>query len=536
VWLLAASRERLGVAGEQLIPLEPLAVPEPGSTEVETAPAVQLFVDRARAVRPAFALTPGNADAVAEVCRRLDGLPLAIELAAARAGAIEPTDLAARLDERFHLLESERRVGPPHHRTLRAVVDWSYGMLGEVEQRVFERASVFAGGFTLATAEAVAAGGGVARERIAALVAGLVDKSMIAAPRAAPTPRYTMLETLCAYGWQRLVERGEADAVTRRFAETMAALAEESAAALPTSEEQEAVERLDLELDNLRAVHRWAVQAGEPDLVLRLVASLFRYGYWRLRREVLQWAEAAATDASAPAHPARPRACAAAVRAQQGGDAQTLVLNLAGQALARAYGGDTTTGAQLSTAAREHAERSDNPTAHAWAAYAWAEVLGADEPDRALAPVEQARATAASVGNEFVAGIAEVTAASLRSRLGNPDDALQGFGDLITRWRDSANWTQQWTTLRNLVELLARLEVDEAAATLYGATTAAREGPRNYGAHAARLRTAIHAARQRLGTDRYAAAIEHGRGLTGDEAVPLAIETIQRLLTERAPS
>jgi hypothetical protein len=187
----------------------------------------------------------------------------------------------------------------------------------------------------------------------------------------------------------------------------MAALAEESAAALPTSEEQEAVERLDLELDNLRAVHRWAVQTGEPDLVLRLVASLFRYGYWRLRREVLQWAEAAATDASAPAHPARPRACAAAVRAQQGGDAQTLVLNLAGQALARAYGGDTTTGAQLSTAAREHAERSDNPTAHAWAAYAWAEVLGADEPDRALAPVEQARATAASVGNEFVAGIAE---------------------------------------------------------------------------------------------------------------------------------
>lgn len=589
VRLLATSRERLGVPGEHLVPLDPLTVPSEDAPRVADAPAVQLFVDRARAVRPTFDLSDANAGAVAEVCRRLDGLPLAVELAAARAGALEPGDLASRLDERFALLEGGWRAGEPRHRTLRAVVDWSYHLLDETERRVFERVSAFAGGFTLSLAERVAAGGGVAGERVAALIAGLVDKSMVVAAHTASTPRYTLLETLREYGHERLTERGEAEQVARAHAAAMVDLAEQAAVALSTRDEGEWIARLDAELDNFRAAHRWALAAGDADLALRLTAALHRYGYWRLRRELFEWAEAAVSTPAAAGHPALPRACAAAgvaawMRgdldaaaahartglaaaagadpageallwevagdvatfqgrvddavanfaqatrlAEQAGDTQTAAFNLAGQALARAYGGDTRAAVMLATAAHDRAARSGNPTALAWGLYARGEALGADEPQRALALLDDARQLAESVGNEFVIGVAEVGAASLRSRLGDPAEALGGFAALLQRWRQSNNWTQQWTTLRNLVELLVRLGADEPAVMLHAAATTADAGAHSYGAEAARLDQAAATAHQRLGPSGYRAAVARGRQLAADDAVHLAAETIERL-------
>lgn len=592
VEVLATSRERLGVHGEHVVPLGPLPVPAAGDPDVADAPAVRLFVDRARAVRPAFRLSDDNAEAVAEVCRRLDGLPLAIELAAARTGALEPGDLATRLDERFALLESGWRAGEPRHRTLRAVVDWSYQLLDETERRVFERVSAFAGGFTLSLAEQVVAGDGVPGPSVAALIAGLVDKSMVVASHATPSPRYTLLETLRDYGRECLAHRDEAEQVARAHAVAVVDLAERAAVGLTTRAEGEWIARLDEELDNFRAAHRWATAAGDADLTLRLTAALHRYGYWRLRREVFDWAEAAVGAPWAVGHPALPRARvaagvaawmrgdldAAAAHARQGlttaagddpgtqallwevagdvatfqgrvddavanfteasrlaeaaGDTQTAVINIVSQALARAYGGDTRQGLALATVAHERAARSRNPTSLAWGLYTRGEVLGLDDPERALPLLDDARELAESVGNEFVVGITDVSAASLRSRLGDPAEALRGFAALIDRWRQGNNWTQQWTTLRNLVELLVRLGADEPAAVLHAAATAPEAGGRSYGAEAARLHAAAATAYERLGPQRYESASERGRRLGAHDVLRVATETIDGLRAE----
>ncbi len=598
VVLLATSRERLGVDGEQVLPLAPLPVEAVTAGAVADAdpgdaPAVRLFADRARAVSPTFELSADNADAVVEVCRRLDGLPLAIELAAARANALEPADLAARLDERFTLMEVGRRAGEPRHRTLRATVDWSYQLLDETERRVFSHLSVFAGGFTLPLAEQVTAGTGAPQERTAAVVAGLVDKSMLVPVRDRQPPRYTMLETLRAYGWEQLVERGEAAAAARAHAGAMVAFAEQAASKLRTSAEADWVVQLDTEVDNLRAAHRWALRTGDGDLVLRTSRALHRYGGFRPHREVLEWAEAAVALPGLTGHPALPGALAAAgvaawMRgdldtaeayaqrgldtaggdepaaravlyeviadvaafkghmdeaadrfaeatrlAEQAGDAHTAVFTLGSQALVRAYSGHTRQAAALAAACRDRAHRLRNPSGLAWARYVCGEVVGGDDPPRALALLAEARQIADSVRNGFVAGVAEVSAATVRSRLGDPAEALPEFAALIDRWRRSNNWTQQWVTLRNLVESLVRLGEDEVATVLHAAATTAGADPPSYGAEAARLRAAAESARDRLDPQSYRAAAERGRQLAPDEILSLATDTIERLLAER---
>lgn len=292
VRLLATSRERLGVDDEHVRTLAPLPVPSE-ETPPADAPAVQLFVDRARAAQPGFQLSDDNADAVAEVCRRLDGLPLAIELAAARTGALRPADLAARLDERFTLLEGSRRAGDPRHRTLHQVVDWSYRLLDETQQRVFGRLAVVPGGFTLDLAERVCAS--------SLVVAGGGDLS-----------RYAQMETLRAYGRERLRERGETEQFAHTHAVAMLDLAEYAARMLATSSEGRWIARLDAELVNLRAAHSWARDAGDTRLALRLSAALHRYGSWRLRPEILGWSEAAVAMATADEQAPLAAACAAA--------------------------------------------------------------------------------------------------------------------------------------------------------------------------------------------------------------------------------
>lgn len=594
VLLLATGRERIGVDGERVFPIAPLAVPPPGAADASGAPAVRLFVDRARAVRPEFDLSDDNADAVSEVCRRLDGLPLAIELAAARANALDPSDLAARLDERFVLMEAGRRAGEPRHRTLRAVVDWSYQLLDDAERHTFARASAFVGGFTLPLAEQVVADRRIPRGRVAALISSLVDKSMIAVVPGSRPLRYTLLETLRAYGQERLVERCEAEAVGRAHARAMVDLAERAADGLRTADEADWVARLDAEVDNLRAAHRWALQADEADLALRLSAALNRYGYWRLHREVLEWAEAAVDIAAAEGKPAFPGALAAAgvaawMRgdldaaegyaqrglaaadaaddpvasallhevagdvatfrghmdaaapwfsaavglAEQAGDEQTAVFDIGSEALVRAYGGKKQAAAALATAAHDQASRTANPSALAWTAYVRGEVVGTDDAPHALGLLEDARRIAESVRNEFIVGVVDVAAASVRSRLGDPGDALHNFLALIERWRRSNNWTQQWVTLRNLAESMVRMGEDEAATVLQAAAAAAGASAPGHGAEAARLREAAATAHRRLGPEAYRAADERGRRLAAGDVLQLAVDTIERQLAER---
>jgi predicted ATPase len=278
---------------------------------VRNNPAVALFVDRACAVRPHFRLDALSAPAVAGICRSLNGLPLAIELAAARMGALTARDLADRLGERFTVLTSERRSQVKRLRTLQAVVDWSYGLLNEAEQRLFERLSVFAGGWTMPEATSVCAGGAVPRHRIVQLMASLVDKSMVVGPTPDSPGRYRLLETLRQYGAERLEARGEVEATRRAHAQAFRALVEDGCRGLQATEEGAWVARLSAEVDNLRAAHAWCRQTGDVDLALRLSAALHWFAYWQVNDEIFSWAESTVELPSA--------ACPAAARIRLGG-------------------------------------------------------------------------------------------------------------------------------------------------------------------------------------------------------------------------
>jgi predicted ATPase len=287
--ILATSREALGLVGEVAWPVPPLSLPDelpangrPSVAVVSRSEAVQLFVARAQERQPGFALTAENAGAVVRVVRRLDGLPLALELAAARLGALTVAQVAQRLDDRFRLLTGGSRAALPRQQTLRATLDWSHDLLCEEERAVLRRAAVFAGGWTLEAAEAVCAADAVAPEAVLDLLAGLVAKSLVQATTRSGAARYGLLETVRAYAWEHLKASREAEATARTHAAYYLALAE-AAETSPTRSEQMA--GLEREVDNLRAALAWALArrdqpAGAPDRVevgRRLEAALARY-------------------------------------------------------------------------------------------------------------------------------------------------------------------------------------------------------------------------------------------------------------------
>ena len=253
--------------------------------DVATSDAVRLFVARAEAVQPDFALTPENAVAVAEICRRLDGLPLAIELAAARVKVLPPAALLARLDHRLPLLTGGGRDLPERQQTMRDAIAWSHDLLTPEEQVLFRRLAVFAGGFTLEAAEAVASGPGEPGIDPFEGVASLLDKSLLR-QEAGPggEPRFTMLETVREFALEQLAASGEEDAIRQRHAAWCLALAEAAGRDLETGRAQAAwLARLDAELDNLRAALAWFDAADEPINVLRLLSAIC----WVLGRPAL---------------------------------------------------------------------------------------------------------------------------------------------------------------------------------------------------------------------------------------------------------
>jgi predicted ATPase len=292
--ILTTSREALRVAGETSwrVPSLPLP-PADASTadDVETSDAIRLFAERARAVRPDFGLTRANAAVVAQICRRLDGIPLAIELAAARARVLSEEQIARHLDDRFRFLTGGNRGALPRQQTLLATLDWSYALLAEPERMLFRRLSVFVGGFGLEAAEAV---GGVLD-----LLTQLVDKSLVQAEVGTGEERYRLLETVRQYGWERLVEAGEATAARGRHRDWCVALAERAEPELCGTRQLEWLERLDAEYDNLRAAIEWSLEVN-PMAALRLTGSLWQF--WQLRGDLAEgrrWLEAALAHVSA---------------------------------------------------------------------------------------------------------------------------------------------------------------------------------------------------------------------------------------------
>ncbi len=309
--ILATSREPLAVAGEITFRVPPLGIPKPDGTQPPDHggqfAAVQLFVERAAQFRPGFQVTAENVAVIAQICRRLDGMPLAIELAAARVKVLSVEQIAARLDDRFRLLTGGFRTELPHHQTLRATMDWSYDLLDEDEARVFRRLAVFVGGFALDAAEQVCAGGPIDSGHVLDLLARLVDKSLIVAEDApSGDQRYRLLETIRQYALDRLVESGEAEALRVHHQAHYQGLAEQAERHLHGPEQKAWLDRLQAEHDNLRSALQWtSTDPAGAEAGLRLAGALWWFwdvrGFWnegrRWLRETLARGEGASAEA-----------------------------------------------------------------------------------------------------------------------------------------------------------------------------------------------------------------------------------------------
>ena len=306
--VLATSREALGVEGELNWQVPPLSLPKagPGSgltaSALAASDAVKLFEQRAQLVRPSFKVTDENAAQVASVCQRLDGLPLAIELAAARMRILSSAQLAERLDDIFALLVGGARSAPPRHQALRATLDWSHDMLDAEERVAFRRLAIFAGGFTIAAAERVAAGGDLKPASMLELLTRLADKSLVRVEHARGDSRYHLLVTIRDYARDRLAEAGEADAMRQAHLAYFTELVEAAAGRIEGNEAggnglELELDRLDTELPNLRKAFESATESGDAGAALRIAGPLDRYAYLRGRyHEIRQWMDVAVTS------------------------------------------------------------------------------------------------------------------------------------------------------------------------------------------------------------------------------------------------
>jgi predicted ATPase/class 3 adenylate cyclase len=304
VAVLATSREGLALAGEQLVAVPSLNLPgeEVAVDALARADAVQLFVERARDARREFALTESNAPAVAQLCRRLDGIPLAIELAAARVRALSPQELVGRLDQRFRLLTRGSRAGLERHQTLRNTIDWSYELLDATERVALNRLSVFAGGCDLVAAEAVLSDGTLAAEDVADVLGQLVDKSLVVVDADDEVgTRYELSETIRQYAQEHLEANGAATELRRRHVEHFVAIAEEAGPRLRSRDQLACSTAVAREVDNLRAALDWAAEAGSADHALRIVAPLTVPGI-AIGYAAMAWADTARAIPGAPDH------------------------------------------------------------------------------------------------------------------------------------------------------------------------------------------------------------------------------------------
>ncbi len=572
VTVLVTSQAPLDVEDEQVLPLNPLDDPD----------ATALFAARAASHRPGFRLED-DAETVTELCRRLDGLPLAIELAAARMRAMSPSELVLRMGGRLRLLQSPGREG--RHRTLRAMVSWSYELLDEPGRRAFEVLSAFAGAFTLDQAERLVSGVlGTEPAEAAEQVLALVDRSLVASTPGAPTT-YALLETLRAYGRERLEQRGDLDPVLRVHAEMVAGWVGGTLQDLYTARHLVAVARSAAALDEVRAAFGWALQ-NDLSLAARLATGPAILVEHRMSAEVPAWASSVVAHHAFDSLDADRRAqliCLAASGARFAGDlatARDLVDRASGLAsdpatlayaeflggevalfergaeaalamlpetIARArsrgqpslrrmleglralmlgYLGQAREAATLAGRLEGEAAAAGEDVVSAWGAYVRGEVLLEADPPAAVAHLDRALERATEVGDRYLLGVTLVSAASVRGRYGTPDESVQLFRQAVEHWHHAGNWTHQWTTLRNLVVLLARLGRHREAAVVAGAAAAAEGAPPVYGAEVDRL-SAVHAdLLTRLGSSAYWSALAEGAAMDRDRVVEHVLDVL----------
>jgi len=344
--ILVTSRESLGIAGELIYRVPSLALPNPWHIQkpedLMRYESARLLVERATLNQPEFVLTQSNAPAIVQVCHRLDGIPLAIELAAARVRVLTVEQIAERLNDRFRLLTGGSRTVLSRHRTLRAAMDWSYDLLPQKERTILHRLSVFAGGCTLDAAEIVCSGKSIQGHEVLDLLAQLADKSLVVVETQSGEARYRLLETVRQYGRDRLEETEEAADVRRRHLDWYLGLAERAEPELRGPAQGIWLKRLETEHDNLRAALEWTkVETDCAEAGLRLAGALYRFwflhGHWSEGRG---WLEGALSATNDPAVPALPKALrgAAQLAWRQGDDGRATALAEKGLAVSRELG------------------------------------------------------------------------------------------------------------------------------------------------------------------------------------------------------
>jgi predicted ATPase/DNA-binding SARP family transcriptional activator len=532
VTIVATSREPLGVDGEHVWAVRPLDVPDSTGSDPTTSltwPSVRLFVDRATSAQPQFRLTAMTVPSVIEVCRRLDGLPLALELAAARVRSMTVADVAAGLDERFTLLTSGRRA-EPRHQTLLATVEWSYHLLDPPEQVLFSRLAVFAGAFMLDDVEQVCADEIMSASEIRACLLALVDKSMVLADTTGISARYSLLETLRQFGRQRVQVDGLAEALELRHGQHYVTVVERAEKEMGGPGEVTWSIRIDAAFDDLRLAHRRALARGDVDTAVRLVAGAREFALRSMRYELFTWAETVlSSGVDDAAHPLIPtvlaiasygrfvrgeldaavemadrslavesragqppsglnlrtlgnvfyyrgrtedaaRACERMTRAaRDSGDDARLVHALYMSSVGLASAGRAEESRLLAEEALSLARRIDNPTSVASALYAQAMTCVSLDPGRAASMLEEASEQGARVGNRWMVAFARTELVSLAARRGDLDEALRLADAVIDIWYRGGDWANQWLTLRHVAGVFAQRGDHVRAATLHGA-------------------------------------------------------------------
>ncbi len=558
--VLVTSRQPLDVPGEVVVPVEPL----------ERDAAAELF--RQRASDAGAPIPREQQDLAAELCDRLDRLPLAIEMAAARLRGLGLVDLSARLDEHLQLLHSGEQG---RHETLAAVVAWSYDLLHAAGRSLLEQLSVFAGTFDLEAAEAVC---GV--ENVPGGIVDLVDRSLVHRVAGDGHAHFRLLETVRAFAAERLAGSDAHLGTVERFVRYHVGLAERIDDGLRGPDEGAWADVLEGQLPNLEAACTHARHLGDVDAVVRIAVAPYVFVYQRLRADVGVWAEAALPMAREVDHPltVAVTALVALNRLHRGdldgvdavlgdlpddpvarhahevlGDLHTYRGELddgiehfrTAERLARrvddrftalhcrmsrgmvtGYAGRVDEGLELVDTVRREAATRRMPIVTAWCDFAEGELLAKSQPQRALELVDRAVAAADRAGWRFGAGVGRLTASSLRARTADPADAVPGFERLIRHWDRVGDETHQWTTLRNLVELLTRLGAHAPAARLLGAVSTATRP--TYGAEQQRLDDARQTIRAHLGEEGDA-LIAAGRQDDLGTAVELGLDTLRHL-------
>jgi predicted ATPase/class 3 adenylate cyclase/tetratricopeptide (TPR) repeat protein len=586
VRIVATSREGLNVAGEWILAVSSLPVAEPGADveAIASCDAVRLFVERARAARQDFGLDHTNADAIAQMCRRLDGIPLAIELAAARIVALSPSELAARLDDRFRVLGGGRRGAVERHQTLRAAVDWSYDLLDETEQRFLERLSVFAGGFTLHAAEAIGSGDGIEAHTVLDVLAALVAQSLVVADRHGSETRYRLYETIRQYADEQLENRGDAEGVRDAHAHFFMQHMEDIAVARSADQDlQRWDDDLDREVDNLHAAFIWAIDTRNVDTALRMLASTRVPGISDAAFRTA--ADTAVRLPTAAQHPKLPAALAAAamyahnrgdlelaarhceealaaeqrlgteadwriwsVRAfvamAQGDvdghiecrdrvvamrrvhdDAAGLARALTASAWARTFAGDPASAVGDAEEALALARRAGRPAVLEDVLVLTAHTLADTEPERALTLLNEGidlHATLGRTDDEWYAGIGGI-AGHLAARLGYRRAALRYYAQAIRGFHRIGLVPVLAPLLRAAGDLLVP-DNPETAAILHGGGDTTFPSPHRADEH----REAIAALDATLGVTRRTELNDKGKAMGLDNAVALALDALDR--------